>query len=198
MADVPSPAEWKRPEVRPSAALLVASACILVTAFVVACGNDDPGGANSTGSTLPAPAGASETSSFPTIITAKDVAAAPPNSAERAVLNWFQAIQFKDVSAAAQLVDPPVLKRVGRHVFAAAVNTVGASLGRPSFVNTRHRGDQVALRVLVVGYDKDRKPAGSEAVTLYLRRTGKTWLVRNLEYLLRSSAAIAKAERRRR
>lgn len=173
-------------------ALVVAVACIAITAGVVACGNDDP----------PSPSGAAvgatsrDTASLPAIITQDDLDAVSEDSPQRAVLSWFQAIQFKDVSGAAQLVDPPVLQRVGRDVFSAAVNTVGSALGKPTFVMSRRRGDQVAVRTIITGYDAARKPAGSETVTFYLRKRAGKWRVTNLAYLTRSSDAMAAASRR--
>lgn len=173
-------------------AYMLALACAFLT--LAGCGDDDPrgdtAGTTATGRSLVAPTN---------LLTDEDVRALREGSPERALAEWFQAVQFRDVDTARSFVTKSAYRRVGERRFAASVKRVGTSLGRPEIVGSRRLGGGRGynIRVLIKAYDGvARRPRFSTPAS-FVMVDENGWRLDDLYYLTEANQSIADARRRR-
>jgi hypothetical protein len=153
---------------------LVAAACVVASLVAASCGSKDKG----------QPPSSVALSTDPNIVTSGDISRAPAHSPRRALLTWFQAVQFRDVAEVRQLTAPANVIRVTQENLDRAVTSIGASLARPQIVHTRITGDKASVRVLLLSYKPGSTlPVASLPATFSLLNTAGSWLVSDVSVL---------------
>lgn len=182
--------------------ILAALLCTTVTGIGLACGDDSTSGPPervSTGSerqSAPSKTEGEGQSASPNIVTRADLEAKPAGSPERALLSFFQAVQFRDTAEARALVSAEESKRLGSGKIRAAIAAVGGALGKPQFVATNVEGNRASIRVLVLGFEADKtEPSSSSPILFKLRKEDGGWKLSDLAYLIDASDAITESQR---
>jgi hypothetical protein len=153
---------------------LSACACVAASIVAVACGGED----TSTSAELPAGAGAAN------IVQADDLGRVPEDSPDRALLEWFQAVQFRDVVGVRQLTAPATVSRVTPAALDRAVNRIGGSLARPQIVGRRLTSTQAVLRLLLLSYSPaSSRPTATTPSTFSLAKIGGAWRLTDVSVL---------------
>lgn len=124
------------------------------------------------------------------VLEDRDIERYSSGSPQRALLLWFQAVQFDDQPAVRSLTTRRELKRVASKTVDFAVSLVGTSIGTPEIVSVRKTGTRAAVRTLV----RKNQPSGHAPVqtahTFYLTRVGPGWKVDDVSYLIHESDAV--------
>ena len=146
----------RRPSVCPSRAHCKRVSALLLSAVLWGgCAGDD-GPARTARATAEADKDIARM--LPNLVDERDVASTVAGSPERALLEWFQAVQFEDLEAVRSLTDPAALPRAGRRELAAAVAVVGPALGKPTIVTAKTNDDRASVRALIRGILRGRRP----------------------------------------
>jgi hypothetical protein len=173
---VPPPELWPRLLVRQSI-LVLALVCVVASLIAASCGSD-----NDVSVALPL---------NPNLVTNTEIRHYPRNSPQRALLIWFQSVQFRDQDAVRLNTTSRELKRVSRKALEHAVNLVGSSLGKPKIVSTRKSGKEAAVRIYVQSYVPTKaEPVLSIPRTFSLARSGRRWRVDDARYLVEAGVDI--------
>lgn len=161
--------------------------CVTASVLGLACGSDDqPKREVRVEPTVPG---------VRHLVTDEQIGAAAKNSPARAVLLWFQAVQFKDQATVRELVTSDVVRDIGPDRLSRAVDTVGSSLGKPQVTSVRDRGSNASVRVFVLAYETGKPdPVAATPVTFSLDKDQGHWRLSDLRYLLTSADAISAAE----
>ena len=173
---------------------LHAAAWILIGLGLVllggACG-DDSGSQND--GTPRATSGRLELAkAFPNVVTTRELSATRPGSPERAVLEWFQAIQFEDITGVRDWTDRSALSRTEGPALARAIATVGPALGKPEVRSVSPAGGAATVRVRIEGYLPGRSAASTiEPVRFQLLRQDGVWRLSSLRYLITAARRLA-------
>ncbi len=102
----------------------------------------------------------------------------------RALLSWWQAIQYKDADEAIGLTSPATLRRFGRKRFERLVNKVGSGMPGIRTVSTQESGSEARVRSLILSFKPGRDlPDSTLPTTLTLSKRGNRWLVASNQYL---------------
>jgi hypothetical protein len=149
-------------------------------------GNKEPAGATSE----PGEAAASK-GIPPNIVTDDRIKTTPPDSPGRAVLEWWQAVQFRDIESAQRLTDEAALADLMPGVFRRTVLQVGDQLPGLRLVGVTEHGETASARVFLTFFDASKPEADPSLVprTIRVTRDGSGWRVADLEYLLTVAAA---------
>jgi hypothetical protein len=133
---------------------------------------------------------------FPNTVTARDLAAFAVGSPERALLEWFQAVQFEDVGGVRDWTSRRAIRGAERPPLARTVATVGPALGKPKIKKARS-GDAIAtVKVSIEAYLPGRAaPRSVHPVSFRLVREDGTWRVASLKYLSTAATRIEAAGR---
>ena len=167
------------------ARFVAANLCFGLCVIAAACGDDSNDVART--DTAPDRTG----SARPNIVTGEDLEATTKGSVERAVLGFFQAVQFGDEEGAADSVAPDELRSVGSRRFARDVRSLGATLGRPTIANVTENGQTARARTEIVSYSAgNEKPVLSDPTTLRLERDSGRWRLSDLSYFTRTAALL--------
>jgi hypothetical protein len=168
-------------------------ALLVVIPLAISRGSDRSGG--------PDPNGGDKTRAF--LVSARDIAASPRNSPQRAVLEWWRAVQFGDHREARRFyageVDGAELRQITQNLAALMRRT------RPVVVQSKiARGRQATVRTLLqVGklQQAGGRPTGAtggiayeEPATFYLNKDGLRWKLADNRFLERRNAAVLRAE----
>ncbi|MDX6678667.1 MAG: hypothetical protein QOE31_2719 [Solirubrobacteraceae bacterium] len=157
-----------------------------MTAF--ACGSD-----RSPTDTAPLPAvtTAAAAGDVPTnIVSNADIRATKPQTPQRTIMTWAQAVQFGDVTAVRESYTERVRKTVPRARLEDAAGRIGSLLGHPQIVATFMRGPDLALaRVGLVSYAAGGR-SSTQPTTFRLRRENGRWLLDDARLLLDTAAAL--------
>lgn len=130
------------------------------------------------------------------IVTESDLARYPRNSPERALLMWFQAVQFRDQDAVRLHTTDSAVVPVGSKTLAEAVKLIGSFLGKPRIVSTRVRGKGAVVRIFIQSWEPDNATPVLEIPRSFtLLRVGGRWKLSDLSYLMETRAEIL-AQRR--
>ncbi len=125
------------------------------------------------------------------VVTEEAIAQRPRNSPDRALLNWWQAVQFEDFEGVRLLSTRQALSRTSPRGLSRAVSTVASALGRPEIVRVRSQGDRAAVRVLIQSFgSKAGQTVSTDPATFELRRMRGKWRVGDLGYLLETAQTI--------
>jgi hypothetical protein len=171
----------------------VALSAMAIAVAGVGCGGDDSSDAETRSKNR---ATVTTEAALPNLVSQEDVASAPSDSPQRALLEWFQAVQFQDVEGAELLTEAGVIEETGPKRVKAAIGLVGPALGKPSIVNVRREGDRAAVRTLIEAFAPGRKaPVSTDPESFELTNTASSWELSNLDYLLMSARAIRRATR---
>jgi hypothetical protein len=134
----------------------------------------------------------------PNVVSAERVAKEQRGSAQRALLSWWRAVQFRDADSALGLTDARAIRLVGGvRAFRAAVRDVGDSL--PGVViseSVRVGRRRSVLRALIEFYDKRGKAGGGAPLSFSMSRNKRGWRLRDVRYLRDQAIAIRKARAR--
>jgi hypothetical protein len=167
----------------------VAVLCVLATVAGLACGDDSKDSASTSATEAAAPAAPTN------IISGQEIRAARAGSIDRALLRFFQAVQFQDFQAARELISLRQRRLLGRARLKNVIALVGPGLGKPQVLSVRREGREAVARVLVLGYAAGKaEPSTTSPTTFMLVRRGKEWLVSDLSYLIHAAEDIAQAK----
>jgi len=156
-------------------------ACMMMSVAVFACGSEDEPAdtAATTGTTA---TGATGTPA--NLISEGELARAREGTPERAFLEWWQAVQFRDVDSVLALSTDRALEGVRAEV-RAAIAEVASVLGKPRVVARRDVAGDMSLRVLVESFVAGRDgPVASSPYSFRVARNGGRWRVDDVRYLL--------------
>jgi hypothetical protein len=192
----------------------LATAALLIAALVLpACASDDDGGATKTVTEVvvtdkatgepAAQAEAKRASRIKTHIASSDVVKLFPPSIvldgdirehrsgtpERALLEWWQAFQFHDVTTVKALTSPATLKAIGPHSLADLVRRTG--LPGIAVLDASTDGDTAIIQAGQLNFQPPergapppREPTGSQPVALKMTKGRGGWLFDDTEFLV--------------
>jgi hypothetical protein len=124
-----------------------------------------------------------------------DVATTEPGTPERALLEWFRAVQFGDVREVEDLTTPEELDEVDSAKLFDAVETVNQSLGRPDIDEVRVDGNRAFARLFLLSYEGDNpEPTFARALTLRMKEQGGKWKVDEVGFLIDQAEAVKAAD----
>jgi hypothetical protein len=173
--------------------LLAAIACAVASLVALSCGDDndtEKGAASNTD--LKAVVGGN-------LITDEDVASRQRGSPERALLSFFQAVQYRDSQTALSLIARAERADLSPKTIRGQVARIGSSLGRPRIVVVRRTGNKAMVRTVVLSFEPgNTKPSGGTPVTFALRKERNRWVLEDLTYLVLEAREVVQAERRHR
>ena len=168
--------------------LLAAAVCLLASVLVVACGSSSKA---ARGVATPAASG------LQNLVTANDIAHAGSSTPKAALLEWFQAVQYRDYASVLALTSGRVRRSVGAAALHYAVRVVGYALGKPSIQKVVAHGDTVSVQVLVLSFVPNKPtPVLEEPATFSMIKGPVGWLLDDATYLLQSAQAMSAAARR--
>jgi hypothetical protein len=123
------------------------------------------------------------------VILASDINATPPGSPQRAMLSWFQAVQFGDPVEVLALTAPATVAKVGAATITKDVAATTDILARPQLLSTRFQGNVAYLRVLMLSYVVNKsKPVLEVPATVTLEKIGGSWKMLGVGLLIPSAA----------
>lgn len=124
------------------------------------------------------------TSPPPNLVSQTDISATAAGSPQRALLEWFEAVQFRDLAAVHGLTAPESVTRVALPALDQQIDRVGVALAHPQLVSARANSTTAVIRALLVTYDPQvRKGSFSFPWTFRLLRSGGRWLVADVSVL---------------
>jgi hypothetical protein len=125
----------------------------------------------------------------PSIVLDGDIREHRKGTPERALLEWWQAFQFHDVTTVKALTSPATLKAVGPHSLADLVRLTGlpgvSVLGSTTTGDTAVvQGAQLNFQPPSPGAPPPREPTGSQPTTWKMAMGRGEWLFDDIEFLL--------------
>jgi hypothetical protein len=170
-------------------AVLLALLCVAASLVSLSCGSKAPQKTESATTT--------DVPGTRRLVTDNEIDQAEPRSPQRALLAFFQAVQFNDARGARELISTRINRAVAYKRLRGIVDLVGGALGKPDIQSVRRRGNTAFARVLVLAYvpGKPTAVSGSPA-TFILRLQGRDWKIDNLDYLFATANAIALARKK--
>jgi hypothetical protein len=125
------------------------------------------------------------------LVTAKEITEAGRSTAKGALLEWFQAVQYRDYASVLALTSSGVRRNVGVGALHYAVRTVGYALGEPSIQRVVTHGGTTTVEVLVLGFAPGKPtPVNEVPVTFTMVKSPVGWQVDDATYLLQSAQAM--------
>jgi hypothetical protein len=125
----------------------------------------------------------------PTIVLDGDIREHRKRTPERALLQWWQAFQFHDVTTVKALTSPATLKAIGPHSLAALVRLSG--LPGVSVLGATTTGDTAVVQGALLNFQSPepgapppREPTGSQPATFKMAMGRGGWLFDDTEFLL--------------
>jgi hypothetical protein len=130
------------------------------------------------------------------IIKRSDITRYAQNSPERALLSWFQAIQFRDNDTVRSIATDRAVAIAGEKRLDEAIMLIGSSAGKPRIVSTRTRGDKAAVRVFIESWlPGNPDPVLELPRTFMFVRVGAKWKMSDLSFLIETRAEILEQQR---
>jgi hypothetical protein len=159
-----------------------ALALAVMTVLACGCGGGDSGSTKAE----PTPRRASAVPA--NLLTETDLKRAPTRSPQRALLEWFQAIQYSDLRGVRRLSSSAATKDLD---LAAILKLAGPGFARPQIRDVNVEGDRATVRLLLLSYEGGTgEVAIAQPTTIPLRRVGDAWVVSDLTLLVSSADAI--------
>ena len=124
----------------------------------------------------------------PTIVLDGDVNEQKKGSPSRALLEWWQAFQFRDVKSVLALTSKETLKTIGRRNLATLVQKTG--LPGIEILDVTDQGDSALIQAGVLvfsaqrGEPVPRKPTSSLPTTFAMKREGGDWVYAQTDFLV--------------
>jgi hypothetical protein len=125
----------------------------------------------------------------PTIVLDGDIREHRKGTPERALLQWWQAFQFHDVTTVKALTSPSTLKAIGPHSLAELVRLSG--LPGVSVLGATTTGDTAVVQGALLNFQSPgpgapppREPTGSQPATFKMAMGRGGWLFDDTEFLL--------------
>lgn len=131
----------------------------------------------------------------PNVVSTQQIDAYPAGSPARALLEFWQAIQFSDVESARKLVAPSA-RQFASPRFTNMVQTIGDDIPGLKILNTRTDGANASVRVYLLFYASDRSVAASSPQSFALRRGASGYQLSDLSYFTHTEQTILAAKRR--
>jgi hypothetical protein len=132
----------------------------------------------------------------PTIVKDGDVNELKKGTPERALLEWWQAFQFRDVRTVKALTSEETLKAIGSSELTELVGRTG--LQGIEVLDASTDGDVAVVNVGLLNFSAPRgepppkTPTNSQPETFTMKRDGDAWLFAQTEYLQLKLNAIQK------
>jgi hypothetical protein len=181
--------------VRIRASAAVAAASILL----LGCGSQDSEEPTTGSSAEDASTAASPGEFQPSIVTDEDLRAADRGSPERALLEWWQAYQFKDVGATEGLTSEATLSEIGEDELGQTVQARG--LPGIDVLDVTENGDRASIRAALLSYTPEKvgdpppqEPTSATPATLEMVKEGGDWRFAGTAYLQSLVASVAAAQ----
>jgi hypothetical protein len=124
----------------------------------------------------------------PTIVLDGDIRQLPKGSAERALLEWWQAFQFRDVKTVLALTSRETLKTIGRRNLIVLVRKTG--LQGIEVLDATTDGDTALIQTGLLNFSAQRgeppprEPTGSLPATFTMVREGGEWVYAQTDFLI--------------
>jgi hypothetical protein len=149
---------------------------ILLAVFLFGCGGGDSTGG---GPALP-----------PNVITDSDIDAQADGSAERALLEWWQAFQFGDAEQVVARTSKSTLDTLGEHDLSELVKNTGQGLQGIEVLGADETGNTASVRVGLLQFTPEKEgepppdePTSSTPDTFEMKKEGNEWKFAATEYL---------------
>jgi hypothetical protein len=156
--------------------LIAASGAILLAAFLFGCGG---GGDTSGEPALP-----------PNVVTDSDVDAQASGSPERALLEWWQAVQFGDSEQVLQRTSKSTIDKLGKHDLSEWVKSAGQGLQGVEVLGADETGNTASVRVGLLQFQPEQEgeppptdPTSSTPDTFEMKKEGNDWKFAAPEFL---------------
>jgi hypothetical protein len=123
----------------------------------------------------------------PTIVLDSDIEEHKKGSPDRALLEWWQAYQFRDVKTVRALTSRAILKEIGPRVLADAVRRTG--LEGIDVLDATTDGDTALIQTGLLNFSAPRgeppprEPTGSRPATFTMTREGGKWVFDQADYI---------------
>ena len=124
----------------------------------------------------------------PTIVLDGDIREHRRGTPERALLEWWQAFQFHDVSTVKALTSPTTLKAIGPHSLADLVRRTG--LPGIAVLDASTDGDTAIIQAGQLNFQPPergapppREPTGSQPIALKMTKGRRGWMFDDTEFL---------------
>lgn len=124
----------------------------------------------------------------PTIVLDGDVKDQPKGSPSRALLEWWQAFQFRDLKTVLALTSKETLKAIGRRNLIELVRKTG--LQGIEVLDVTTDGDTGLIQAGLLNFSAPRgeptprEPTGSQAATFTMVREGGQWVYAQTDFLV--------------
>jgi hypothetical protein len=128
-------------------------------------------------------------------VSERQLARYPSGSAEHALLELWQAVQFSDVEGARRLVSPAAVAAMGRSRFSTLVETIGDNIPGLQILSTQRRGATASVRVYLRFYKPDGSVSAISPMTFMLHRGAQAYKLADLSFLSRRAQEILAAQR---
>ena len=130
----------------------------------------------------------------PNVVATQQIAAYPAGSSARALLEFWQALQFSDLLSARRLVSPEALASLTPARFTTMVQTVGNDIPGLRIAGSTQIGRTASVRVFLIIYARNRTVAASSPQSFLLRDGPHGYQLSDISYFLRVEQAILTAE----
>lgn len=156
------------------------------TVGVIGCGSG--GGKAAKTSATRAPANTSPTfdsvATAPAVVTDATISAQPPHSPQRALLTWWQALQFQDYVTAASITTPRASATLPRGAYRQAVVALQGGLPGIKIVGVISPQQSASVRALTLFFSgSPPKLTAAQPLSFLMARSLGGWRLDDLGYL---------------
>lgn len=135
----------------------------------------------------------------PTVVTDGDVEAEEEGTPQRALLDWWQSLQFRDVATVKALTSRATLNAVGEDELAELVQ-VGSSPQGIEVLGASETGNTASVQVALLAFSAEegkpppRTPTSSTPATIVMTKDGGEWLFDDPAYLQPQLESLAASQ----
>lgn len=168
--------------------------CLAALALLVGCGSEDE--SKSSVSTTSEPDAIKLLG--PNIVSPSEIAEQPEGSPGRALLEWWQAFQFRDAEEVISLTSQRIVRKLGKQELIDLVQGVGQGLQKVTVVSANEGGKSATVRGLLLNFplgedgQLPQKPTGSSPRTFLMTNEDGEWRFSDNEYLGELTKALPK------
>jgi hypothetical protein len=156
--------------------LIAVGGALVMTAFLFGCGGGD---STSGEPALP-----------PQIVTDSDIDAQASGSPERALLEWWQSVQFGDSEQALQRTTNSTIDKLGENDFTEWVKNAGQGLQGVEVLGAEETGNTASVRIGLLQFQPEKEgepppsdPTSSTPDTIEMKKEGDDWKFAAPEFL---------------
>lgn len=158
---------------------------------LAACGSSSPNSAHNGTQTASTPAGVPAN-----IVDSRQIAGYPAGSPARALLEFWQAVQFSDTITTQRLVTPEAIASITPARFTRMIQTLGDNIPGLRIIDTTQVGANAVVRVYLLFYAANGSISESSPQSFTLRDGRRSYQLRDLSYFLQTERNLLAAQRK--